>query len=46
MEAAAIDYGKKMTKAFDVQEYSLNNEAAAGLGMICGGRVKVMFEKL
>ena len=46
VEAAAIDYGKKMTKAFDVQEYSLNNEAAAGLGMICGGRVKVMFEKL
>lgn len=46
VEAAAIAHGIKMTKDFDIREYFLNNEGAAELGMICGGRVKVMFEKL
>lgn len=46
VEAAAIAYGKQMEADFAVQEYHLTNDAAAGLGMICGGGVKVMFEKL
>ncbi len=46
VEAAAIDYAKGMKEDFALQEYNLSNEAAAGLGMVCGGQVKVMFERL
>ena len=31
---------------FAIREYDLSNAKAADLGMICGGRVKVLFERL
>ena len=41
-----------LAKAFDdpsgfaIKEYDLSNSKAATLGMVCGGQVKVLFEKL
>ena len=31
---------------FEIREYNLSNEGAASLGMICGGHIKVLLEKL
>lgn len=40
----ARDFGKE--GRFAIKEYDLSNSSAATLGMVCGGRVKVMFEAL
>lgn len=46
VEGAAIAYAREMQGDFALQEYRLSDEDAAGLGMVCGGQVKVMFERL
>ncbi len=46
VEFAAIERAERLTENFALEEYDLSNSQAAGLGMVCGGRVKVMFELL
>jgi xanthine dehydrogenase accessory factor len=41
-EYLAIRHAKE-NHGFDLKEYTLNNTAANGLDMICGGRITVMF---
>ena len=41
-EYLAIRHAKE-NSGFDTKEYSLNNTAANGLDMICGGRITVLF---
>ena len=41
-EYLAIQYAKEQP-CYSMQEYTLNNTAANGLDMICGGRIKVLF---
>ena len=46
VEFAAAERAERLTEEFALEEYDLGNSQAAGLGMVCGGRVKVMFELL
>ena len=48
VEYAAIQKCRKLSEApmFAVESFILTNSVAAGLGMVCGGRVEVMFEPL
>ncbi|MGN0399372.1 MAG: XdhC family protein [Blautia sp.] len=48
VEYAAIQEAKGFDdpSGFAVKEYDLTNSKAATLGMVCGGHVKVLFEKL
>ena len=50
VEAAAIRRASELlasdSPATDVADYELSNREGAELGMICGGRVKVLFERL
>lgn len=48
IEFAAIKEAKNFsdTSGFSIREYDLSNSKAATLGMVCGGSVKVLFEKL
>ena len=41
-EYLAIGHAKE-NHGFDIKEYTLNNTAANGLDMICGGRITVLF---
>ena len=41
-EYLAIQHAKE-NPYFDMREYTLNNTAANGLDMICGGRINVLF---
>lgn len=41
-EFLAIRHAKE-NQGFDIKEYTLNNTAANGLDMICGGRITVLF---
>ena len=44
----AIEEAKKFDaeNGFLIKDYDLSNAKAATLGMVCGGKVKVMFERL
>lgn len=46
VEYMAIDHAREHcgTVFFDLREYDLSDRDEAGVGMVCGGRVKVMFE--
>lgn len=47
VEHRAVKYAMELCKngtPFALQQYDLSNSEAADLGMVCGGRVKVMFE--
>lgn len=46
VEFAAISRAKTMTEDFALEVYDLGNSQAADLGMVCGGRIEVMFERL
>ena len=48
VEYAAIQEAKAFDdpSGFAIKEYDLSNSKAATLGMVCGGQVKVLFEKL
>ena len=48
MEHEAIEEAKKFDaeNGFLIKDYDLSNAKAATLGMVCGGKVKVMFERL
>lgn len=48
VEYAAIREARDFSgeKGFAVKEYDLSNSSAATLGMVCGGKVTVMFEQL
>ena len=50
VEAAAIRRASDLLEAdapeTDVADYELSNREGADLGMICGGRVKVLFERI
>ena len=49
IEAEAINEARDMlhkNQWFTWKEYILDNKEAGGLGMICGGRTKVMFERM
>lgn len=48
IEFAAVKEARDFSDpgGFSIREYDLSNSKAATLGMVCGGRVKVLFEKL
>lgn len=48
IEFAAVREAQSFSDAggFSIREYDLSNSKAATLGMVCGGKVKVLFEKL
>ncbi|MDO5410535.1 MAG: XdhC family protein [Lachnospiraceae bacterium] len=48
IEFEAIQYAETLCgkEAFDVRNYDLSGAGAKNLGMICGGKVKLMFESL
>lgn len=48
VEHEAIEEAKNFDaeKGFLIKDYDLSNAKAATLGMVCGGQVKVMFERL
>lgn len=49
LENACILHGRQMLKedkTFELEEYHLSNTEGAKLGMVCGGNVKVWFEKV
>lgn len=48
IEFAAVKEARNFSDVggFSIREYDLSNSKAATLGMVCGGKVKVLFEKL
>lgn len=48
IEYAAVREARDFTGTggFSIREYDLSNSKAATLGMVCGGKVKVLFEEL
>ena len=41
-EYLAIQHARSISE-LDTQDYTMNNTAANGLDMVCGGRIKVLF---